>query len=370
MEWLSNKFPTQDNIRVSGLTKELECFYILKRFKESNDNILVVANSLYECNRFYSLLSTYNDDVLIFPMDDFLASVALAVSPDLKVKRLETLKKIKNGQKHIVVTNLMGYLKYLSSVNVLNTEFKVRINDQISREKIVEQLENYGYTQDTLVTSTGNYAVRGYILDVFLIEEEHPIRIEFFGNEVDSIRYFDENTQLSLEKISEITINPFQEIPSLEKSSLVDYLNNPLIFFDDEKQIKIAYDKLEEDILEYKKQNELNKDTTFMYNLDQIKVKKAIYLDSLDNLEDKKNVFVFKTMELDNFNGDFKLLEEKVKAFLRLNKTVIFCLSKKHQINEIKEIFPEASIRKDDSILEKEINIINKKLIKVLSGII
>ena len=86
MNWLNEKFPKDVNIRITGLTKELNVLYFLSLFERRKENILVITNSLYECNELYSLLSTYTEDVLLFPMDDFLSSVALAVSPDLKIK--------------------------------------------------------------------------------------------------------------------------------------------------------------------------------------------------------------------------------------------------------------------------------------------
>ena len=100
---------------ISGLTSELTIFYVLDYFRKSKKNVIVLANTLYEANQLYNNLITYSNNVLLFPMDDFLTSVALAVSPELKLKRLETLEKLENG-KHIIVTNLMGYLKFNSNV--------------------------------------------------------------------------------------------------------------------------------------------------------------------------------------------------------------------------------------------------------------
>ena len=82
-----NEFNYDNNIVIEGLTKELNIFYVLNLFKKSNKNILIVTSTLYESNMLYSRLKTYTDDVQLFPMDDFLTMVALAVSPEFKVKR-------------------------------------------------------------------------------------------------------------------------------------------------------------------------------------------------------------------------------------------------------------------------------------------
>ena len=104
-----NDFNYDNNIVIEGLTKELNIFYVLNLFKKENRNIIILANSLFEANIYYDSLKTYTDDVCLFPMDDFLTSVAVAISPDLKIKRLETLDIISSGKKTIVVTNLMGF---------------------------------------------------------------------------------------------------------------------------------------------------------------------------------------------------------------------------------------------------------------------
>lgn len=363
MNWLYEKFLVTLNCSITGFTRELTILYLLHVFEEKKENMLIVTNSLYECNQLYSLLSTYTNDVLLFPMDDFLSSVALAISPDLKIKRLETLQKIHDG-KHIVVTNLMGYLKFLPSFYEKKfSEVIVSVNDTISREELIEVLDTFGYSRDSIVTSTGNYAIRGFIVDVFLTFLEHPIRIEFFGNLVESIRYFDENTQLSLESIPTITITPFNEILTSENSSLLDYLGNPIVGYYDYQQIEAAYEKLSRDMLDYKEENQIPLATKYMYSLDEMHPDKVIYMDTVVN-NPLKNVPVkkYSSMEIENFRSNFSLLKEKVEGWILNKKTVVFCLVTDSQILEIRELFPEAILSKNGSISSKNINIVHFKI--------
>ena len=76
------------------------------------------TNSLYEANQIYSSLSKLNENVYLFPMDDFLTSEALAMSPELKSIRLNTLNNLSTSTNNIVITNLMGVLRYLPSKKV------------------------------------------------------------------------------------------------------------------------------------------------------------------------------------------------------------------------------------------------------------
>ena len=90
MNFLKDYFKYENNLEVVGLTEELNSFLVLQRFSDSNNNIIILTSSLYQANMYYDRLSTYSDKVVLFPMDDFITSVALAISPELKIKRLET----------------------------------------------------------------------------------------------------------------------------------------------------------------------------------------------------------------------------------------------------------------------------------------
>ena len=194
MQFLDEYFLYDIGSEVSGLTSELNIFYLQKLLEKHNRNIIVLTSSLYEANKIYNDLSNIMDNTCFFPMDDFLSSMIIAASPELKYKRLETLDKLKSDDKNIVVTNLMGYLKFLPKVGTQNI-VEINVGDTIRRDDLVNKLSELGYKVDSLVTASGEMAVRGFIVDIYPIEERHPIRIEFDGNVIESIRYFDENNQ-------------------------------------------------------------------------------------------------------------------------------------------------------------------------------
>lgn len=359
MDFLNNYFKYQNESEIVGLTPELNIFYILNYFQKTNKNILIITNTLYEANKYFDSISTYTDDCLLFPMDDFVASVALAISPELKIKRLETINVLKENNRKIVVTNLMGLLRYLPDYKSANKlEFKLQTGMSINRDKILEVLDSFGYKKDTLVTSTGEYAVRGYVIDLFLIEQEHPIRIEFFGNEIESIRFFDENTQMSIKEITEITCLPYQEITTSVKSSILDYLDIPMVFEIDKEGIDLGYEKLSEEILTYKKEN--NTDKNLMFELEDINIKDVIYLNKFINNRNK--ALVYQSNTLDNFNSNFQLLREFVNKKLEDKKTVIFCLSRKAEIDFIKEMFHVTRVVDEEHLFIERVNILNKKI--------
>ena len=103
---------------VSGLNKELTCINIYDAFIKNNKGVLVVTSSTYMANLLYQTLLNYTNKVLFFPMDDFLTSEAIAISPEFKVERICTLNTLANDSEYIVVTNLMGALRYLPSKEI------------------------------------------------------------------------------------------------------------------------------------------------------------------------------------------------------------------------------------------------------------
>ena len=161
MKFLDNYFKYEIGVEISGFTEQLNIFYLLKLYEKYDRNIIVLTSSLYEANKIYNLLSNYLENSLIFPMDDFLSSMIVASSPELKYKRLETLDKLKSNNKYIIVTNLMGYLKFLPSKNVDNS-IVINKGEEIKRDNLVNSLVNLGYHIDSLVTASGEVSVRGY----------------------------------------------------------------------------------------------------------------------------------------------------------------------------------------------------------------
>ena len=117
MNFLDNYFKYDNNLTITGLTHELAYLYVSKLFKEKNKNIIVLLSTLYEANTFFSGIKTYEKNTFLFPMDDFITSQALAISPELKTTRIDTIESLKKEQ-GIIVTNLMGYLKFLTDQTV------------------------------------------------------------------------------------------------------------------------------------------------------------------------------------------------------------------------------------------------------------
>ncbi len=319
---------------ISGLTTELSVFCIVNKYRNTNGNILVVTNSVYEANNIYKTISNYTSNVSIFPMDDFITSVAVAISPEFKATRLDVLNQKFDHQ--IIVTNLMGYLRFLPSIdsykeNVIN----VSIGESFKRDKLIEKLELLGYRRESLVTSTGEYAVRGFVLDIFVMGSSNPVRIEFFDNEVESIKEFDSETQLSTKVLDSFLITPFSELFSNSSSSLYDYIKPNWTFFIDRPQIDAAYKKLQDDITEYFERKD-EKYHKLMFDFDDIHFK---HHNNLDKFDYSTSDIDLNSKEIINYHGNFDNLKLDIQKLLLSNFSIYFCTKNNELKNQLASIF-------------------------------
>ncbi|MBQ7104686.1 MAG: transcription-repair coupling factor [Bacilli bacterium] len=374
----------EKNICLTGMTDEFFCVYLSKIFKEENRDILVVTSTLYEANKLINSLNNYNDKSLLFPMDDFLTSESIAISPDLKITRLDTLNQLLNDEKHIVVTHLNGLLRYLPTKELFkNKKIYLKKDDDFERENLIENLISLGYKRETIVNKTGELGIRGFVIDVFPLGEEYPIRIEYFGDTIDSIRYFDENTQKTIREINEIVINPYTEfltdkiidineekqknLPLYNEkiNNILQYMNDPLIVFKDYSQIQTNVDTLRTQIFEYKQNKDLNYEYNYMFDFDEILYDDVIHYNTLNNIDSiipKKNTFKYDVHQIRKFNENVEAINEYLKKSLYINKTIIICL-RKHQL----KTFPNYLecpyiITNDEKIIDNSINIIEKNI--------
>ena len=368
------------NMGIVGVTDEFFCVYLSRLLKKEKKNILVVVNSLFEANNLYSSLSNYTDKCYLFPMDDFLTSEALAISPDLQINRLETINKILDGECSIVITNLMGYLRYLpSKKSYIDHILELKVGMTIEPKDLISKLINSGYCRDTVVSKTGEIGVRGFVVDIFPVDEENPVRIEFFDDEIESIRYFDTDSQKSIKSINSIIVKPYFEflvdddvseeefgkqkyLPKYNKvSSISDYLDDSITIFKDYDQIEVGFNHILEEIVTYKESKDTEFNGNYMFNLNEISVDYPMYYFSLNNLTSNVNisdVIDFGVKSISNFNENSELINKYIRSCTDNGKTVVIIL-KKYQIRSlIKNLNMKLHEVDFDNIVLGEVNLV------------
>ncbi|MDD3453256.1 MAG: transcription-repair coupling factor [Bacilli bacterium] len=362
---------------ISGLTPELKAIYVYNLFKNNKEPIIVLNNSLYEANDFYQRLINYTEDVLFFPMDDFLTSEALAISPEFEITRIETLNELIKNEKKIVVTCLMGFLRFIpSKKEYTNKIIKFFKDKEYNIKKIVQDLIDIGYSRETIVNKTGEIAVRGYVIDIFPIFEKNPIRLEFWGETIDSIRYFDENTQISFEKIDSVEIYPCTEllpdvitsknssdIKNVRSFNICDYFTDFKLVYNDYNSVIKGYELLLDEINNYNKDQVISKN--YMNNLNNIKISNPYYLFEFNNTTFNVDITQnYNSYENQEFPKEITKINDILNKHIKNNKTIVICLNDRYKINKIidnidnKNIF----ITNENEILENKINLIIKKI--------
>ena len=155
MKFFDHIFDVQDtsDYNVSGLGKELSCINIYDAFIRNNKGILVVTSSTYVANLLYQTLLNYTDKVLFFPMDDFLTSEAIAISPEFLSYRLDTLNRVIE-ENYIVITNLMGYLRFLPNRDTYkNSIIDIKTGDTYNMQDLINKLYSLGYERERRLVS-------------------------------------------------------------------------------------------------------------------------------------------------------------------------------------------------------------------------
>ena len=352
---------TVNDKNICGLTDELQALYVYNYYVQKKKSVCFVVNSLYEANRMYQSLLNYTTKVVFFPMDDFLTSVALAVSPELKTNRIEAIKELTKDNNQIIITNLMGFLHFLpQKKSFTESTINLSVNKDYDMQELTHKLSEMGYKRDTIVTATGEIAVRGYIIDIFPIGFDNPIRLEFFGDHIEDIREFNVDNQLTIKKLDNVSIITNTEEMD-NSSSILDYLDNYSVFYRNYSEIEESYKKLEYEMQEYNESLNINK--KHMFSLEELKTKNDIYISYfLNNVENTQN---YNSFEIEAFSSDITSINTKLNNYLKEN-TVIICLNSRYQVNKVIENLNNSNLvfTDIDNIIKSKVNLIVKPLNK------
>lgn len=170
---------------------------------------VIVTNDAKKAREMYEDFAIYNKNVILYPAKDFLFLNAEIHGNYIISERLNVIKNIIENNDSIIITTIDGLMDKLIPVEIIE-ENVIMINsqDSLDLEEVKSKLVNMAYERVSQVQGPGQFAMRGEILDIFPVTEESPVRIDLWGDEIDSIKYFDVESQRSIENIEDITIYP------------------------------------------------------------------------------------------------------------------------------------------------------------------
>ncbi len=227
-----------NKIHINGLIGSSISFVINSLFKKAEIPFLLLLNDKEEAAYYLNDLEQMigQDDVLFYPAS-YRRPYQLEETDNANVLlRSEVLNRINSRKKPAIIVSYPEALfeKVVTKKELYKNTLKVSEGDKISIDFINEVLFEYEFKRVDFITEPGEFSVRGGIIDVFSFSNENPYRIEFFGNEVDSIRTFDVETQLSIEKQKKISI-----IPNVENQFFKENRENFLEYISDKTTIFI-----------------------------------------------------------------------------------------------------------------------------------
>jgi len=201
-------------IQCSGLVKTSIFHLLYSIFIDANRSCLVViVENENRVNELYEELKNILDNVVVYPNYDIRFHNINSLESNLENKRIEVINRLVKKEKLLIITTAAAISKKISTPKFFKSHcIQIGIDDNIDMADLTEKLTKMHYDRVDFVESKGQFSVRGSIFDIFPVDYENPIRIEFFSDEIDSIRTFEINTQRSKEKLENVNIIPAKEM--------------------------------------------------------------------------------------------------------------------------------------------------------------
>lgn len=234
---------SKQNIYIGNAANNLSKILAALTFKKTNQSTIYVTENIYEAQKAYDIFCDLlgAEAVSFFPMEEFIASELVASSLFFRLSRMNTIYNITENNPKLIVTNTEGITKnMLSKTKIISSTIKIKVGDIISMKQLSENLINRGYKKVSITSELGTFSTRGSIIDIYPINASTVYRINFFDDEVETIKKVNIETQMSEGKINDIYIFPLYElyyeqedIPLIEnriltKHQLTDKIKNDL----------------------------------------------------------------------------------------------------------------------------------------------
>ena len=305
---------------------------------------LVVFSNEEKAKKAYEEYLLFGEETYLYPARDLLFYYADIKGKTLTNRRMEVLRAIAEKKKEepvTVITTMDAFLDgIISPDEIQKNRIHITGEDTVDLTKLEQDLTALGYERESQIEAPGQFAVRGGIIDVFPLAEEMPVRIELWGDEIDSIRMFDAKSQRSIENISEITIYPASE-NCFGSNGLVSFLkyfpeNETLLFYDEPHRLQETAETVEAEYTESLKnradagmKEEGEEELRVFQTKDIISEMNRYSGIGLTTLESKcglfkvRSVYTVQAKGVNPYNNSFELLTRDLKRLKRNGYRVV-----------------------------------------------
>ena len=335
-------------VSVRGLHGSSRALFAIGVFHKNPRTALFVFNDQETAAYFYHDITQIlgSEDVLFFPSAYKRAAKYGQIDSANEILRTETMSRLQNLHEPVLLISYPDALaeKVVSKDILTKNTLKLSVGEQVDSSFVSEVLDSFGFNFVDYVYEPGQYATRGSILDVFSYSNELPFRIDFFGDEVESIRSFDVESQLSKEKLNEIHIVPDFGNAEARTSSLFDLLPpDAFIGLEDIRWITSRVESLNNDDLHIDP-----KDTEFVK---PILISRAEFESDLSkfpqlrfdssSLGSPEAAFDFKTLPQPLYHKNFDLLSDSLHRYIDEGYTIYILSDSEKQHKRLQHIFED-----------------------------
>ncbi|MCI1695332.1 MAG: transcription-repair coupling factor [Aneurinibacillus aneurinilyticus] len=199
----------------SGLSNSARQVFYAALYQTMARPLVIVTHNMFQAQKIYDDMNQLlpSDEVWLYPANEMVLSEVSISSPETLSQRIEVLNALAAGKRGVLVVPYAGVRRTVIPVDEWKrAQYPLAIGEEIVLENFLEKMIALGYERVEMVETRGEISVRGGIIDIFPVYMSHPVRIELFDTEVDSIRTFDISNQRSIENLQEILIGPTREV--------------------------------------------------------------------------------------------------------------------------------------------------------------
>ena len=305
---------------------------------------VIVFSSEEKAKKAYEEYRIFTEDVYLYPARDLLFYYADIKGALLTAQRMGVLRALIEKEKDAsitVITTIDAFFDGLASPSRLKKQRIVLAGgDVVDLTGLEKNLTEMGYERESQVEGPGQYAVRGGIVDIFPLTEELPVRIELWGDEIDSIRSFDTESQRSVENLDKVTIYPASENweESMEAVSFLEYFpkDRSILFLDEPQRLQEAAESVEQEYF-HSQESRNASDTDHSENqcltvyetkdiIDEMNLYSGIAMTTLESkcgLFHVREIYSIQTKGVNPYNNSFELLTRDLKRLKRSGYRVV-----------------------------------------------
>ena len=244
---------------IYGLSGSQKSFLLSRAIPEEQvQSIIIVVHDKEHKELWERDLAFFlpNVQVLPFPITERVEFTTVACSLEGQGAQMRALSMLAWNRPVVVIATIEEATQYVVSPQyVISQSVHLEVSQSIERDELLEKLVKIGYERVDQVEQRGHFSVRGDIFDIFPVNSDDPIRMEFFGDEIDTMRHFSVDTQRSIETIDSYTVTPFFLTSDNADSTLLSYAKDGLIIYDEPVRIQEALKKFLKEDATHRKQH-------------------------------------------------------------------------------------------------------------------